>query len=80
MSSSYSTVLWVPLYSYNNFYLESESPGTSGMIDSFLWGDEGLRGDPPGAGDGTSSPLSPPPLPPTPPPPTPRSPFRRNPR
>ena len=50
------------------------------MIDSFLWGDEGLRGDPPGAGDGTSSPLSPPPPPPTPPPPTPRSPFRRNPR
>ena len=36
-------------------HLESERPGTSGMMESFLWGEVGCLGDPPGAGDGTSS-------------------------
>lgn len=36
-------------------YLESERPGISGIMDSFLWGEEGRRGEPPGAGEGTSS-------------------------
>ena len=48
------------LFWSNSPYLESESPGISGITDSFRWGEVGWRGEPPGAGEGTSSPSSPP--------------------